>query len=817
MFKIFLFVYIIMCAFYEPPEKQLAIFDPLAFMQNDIPLTIESGSKYFLRFPNAQDTENFNKLSANEIIAPGDLKINPVGSINMNGKVLNMTNGEIHNCPLIHSRNNQDIVIEGKGTGKVILKTNNSDSVSVLSSKITLQKDLEVESSTTNVKVYNVNFKDMLDGTNNSNLYQFDNEFKFQNISNSGIIDFITNDASGVQTTVLEASSTSVIIRKPLDMSNNSIINCPLIQTASSTNLLIDAQGVDSEITLRVNLLNTLKIGPVGVQPYKPIYMSAPDFLDRSIYSGALFLINNVNGGEVGRLSMDVSLVLVENRANLGNIIFQTRDASSATTNVLEVSSASATIRRPILMTDASSNNRVVNSSTLQLNETTGGYNPTVLHQIYQTGGTANYINLIANGTTNISVVNDGSTLVTPLQITSTSNNIASNVNLAMAAGTGVINQGITAASTITNTLKKTAVIINSGLAIGSATSGFEVYDEGVGAGAGRGLLILPNSGGGSFSSFNMANDCALISRSPQNNNAISITNWNSDMRNGIRIATSDVSNCLVSIQNGSGSAFSEFRMAFNRTLNTFTNTFNNPIDFNPTTYGAAISPARRLLSGLGTLRFTDISGNDTGGTTTSTITMNSAATVSGLNFDCSLNSGNHNFTVNDPSGNKINPFSVGSSVIRHNVPTIMSDFTVPLNLSYAGGLLTGFVDDTSISSAVGTRELTNYLLVSKGTYIVNANFRFSSLLNDADVDRLMCGIGNTSAAFNAGGQFSTGVFRNDSLFTIQNPGTERRISTTVLSISSSNTTIYFNYLLDFTSASTLMSIGLTYSITRIA
>jgi hypothetical protein len=89
--------------------------------------------------------------------------------------------------------------------------------------------------------------------------------------------------------------------------------------------------------------------------------------------------------------------------------------------------------------------------------------------------------------------------------------------------------------------------------------------------------------------------------------------------------------------------------------------------------------------------------------------------------------------------------------------------------------------------------------------------------LNDAIVDRLICGIGNTTAAFNAGGQFSTGVFRNDSLFTIQNPGTERRISTTVLSVSSSNTTIYFNYLLEFTSVSTLMSIGLTYSITRIA
>ena len=799
-----------MCAFYEPPEKQLAIFDPLAFTQNNTPLTIESGSKYFLRFPNAQNTENFNKLSANEITAPGDLVLNPVGSVDMNGKTLNMTNGEIHNCPLIHSRNNQDIVIEGKGTGKVILKTNNSDAVSVLSSKITLQKDLEVESSTTDVKVYNVNFKDLLDGTNNSNLYQFDNEFKFQNISNSGIIDFITNDALGAQTTVLELSSTSVIMRETLDMSNNSITGCPLIQTASGTNLLIDAQGVDSEITLRVNLLNTLKIGPVGVQPYKPIYMSAPDFLDRSIYSGALFLLNNVNGGEVGRLSMDVSLVLVENRANLGNIIFQTRDAISATTNVLELSSASAIVRSPITMTSDISGKRVVTSSLFQLNETTSTYNPTVLHQIYQTGGTANYINLVNSGTINFSAVNSAGALFTPLTITATSNNIPSNINLAMAAGTGIINQPYTISSGATNIFKKTNIVVNSNSASGSATSALEIFDDV----NGKGLFILPNSGGGSLSSLNLANDCAIVSRSSQNNNAISITNWNSDMKNGIRIFTTDISNCGMTLQCGSGSAFSELRMAFNKTLNTFTTTFNNPIDFNP---GGTISPARRLLSGLGTLRFTDISGNNTGGTTNSTITMDSLATVAGLNFDCSLNSGNHNFIVNDASGSKINPFSVGSSVIRHNVPTTMSDFTVPLNLSYAGGLITGSVDDTGISSAAGTRELTNYLLVSKGTYIVNANFRFSSLLNDAIVDRLMCGVGNTTAAFNAGGQYSTGIFRNDSLFTIENPGTERRISTTVLSISSSNTTIYFNYLLDFTSVSTLMSIGLTYSITRIA
>jgi hypothetical protein len=69
---------------------------------------------------------NGNKLvNVTEITATGDLILNPVGSINCNGKTIDMTGGEIHKCDLIHSQNNTDIVIEAKGTGDVILTTNN--------------------------------------------------------------------------------------------------------------------------------------------------------------------------------------------------------------------------------------------------------------------------------------------------------------------------------------------------------------------------------------------------------------------------------------------------------------------------------------------------------------------------------------------------------------------------------------------------------------------------------------------------------------------------------------------------------------------
>jgi hypothetical protein len=42
-----------------------------------------------------------------------------------------MGSGEIHKCPLIHSQNNNDIIVEGLGTADVILKTGTVDRITV--------------------------------------------------------------------------------------------------------------------------------------------------------------------------------------------------------------------------------------------------------------------------------------------------------------------------------------------------------------------------------------------------------------------------------------------------------------------------------------------------------------------------------------------------------------------------------------------------------------------------------------------------------------------------------------------------------------
>jgi len=77
------------------------------------------------------DLNGNDLLNVNEITSGADLFLNPVGSIDCNGKTINMTGGEIHNCDLIHSQNNTDIVIEGKGTGDIVLKTNSVNRLTI--------------------------------------------------------------------------------------------------------------------------------------------------------------------------------------------------------------------------------------------------------------------------------------------------------------------------------------------------------------------------------------------------------------------------------------------------------------------------------------------------------------------------------------------------------------------------------------------------------------------------------------------------------------------------------------------------------------
>ncbi len=88
----------------------------------------------------------------------GDLILDPVGSINTNGSTLDMGSGEIHKCPLIHSQNNNDIIVEGLGTADVILKTGTVDRITVRDDGfLTFQGGMTYDNATDTLTATNFN------------------------------------------------------------------------------------------------------------------------------------------------------------------------------------------------------------------------------------------------------------------------------------------------------------------------------------------------------------------------------------------------------------------------------------------------------------------------------------------------------------------------------------------------------------------------------------------------------------------------------------------------------------------------------------
>ena len=712
---------------YDPPIQDLAIFDPSAFTSNDEPLTITTGSKYFLKFPIAQGTEYFNTLSANEITSSVDLLLNPVGSVEIDAK-LNMKGNEIDKCDLIVSENNTDIVIEGKGTGDVVFKTNNIDRV---------------------------------------------------DITDTGVIDVLSN---------------------PIE-------NCSALRSTNNQNITIEGKGT-------------------------------------------------------------------------GDVILRTSNTDRMTfTDTGDINTANR-----IIMNSATSANRTINSSLLGLNENIGAYNSTLLGQIYQSGTVQYHQNLATNSTINFVVKDSGSNNITPLQLTPTDNIIPSNVNLTMGAGSGRISQSIIVGSTSSsNLMKKTTVRYHSNSVVGSPEATIDTYDEY----NGRGLFIIPNSGQGSYASSNQLGDSCIISRA-LNSGTVTISNYANDSRNCIRVGYTDVSNCFVRLENGRPGNFTAFYMDYNKNNDLTTTTFNNVINFNP---NGNLIATRRQLTGLGTLNFTDISGNTTTGVRNSLIYMETSASVPGMFYDCSLNNGSHNFVVNDNTGNKktpvffganitsvLNTFSVRNDSITSNRFDILTDATQNTNIRArsstnsttasinincdsvsAGGAVTnsavlsieptflqlvrplrliyqtfpsamteiGFsvtgsananIPIGGVASSASIRNQGTYSLTTSGTYLIN--WGISAEMNSGTATftggGLQFGISTTATnSFDTNTQTYTSYVNLTRLYPTLTTATIYQPTSCIFRTTSSSTTIYFNYLAEYTSGTNIIPGG-QYTICRI-
>lgn len=504
---------------YEPPTQNLAIFDPDVFTQNDEPLTITTGSKYFLKYPNAQGTENLQAVNVNGVLTANS-------ATDLNGTLF-------------------------------------------VSGTSTFEDTITLSSTTANNRRVSSSYYDITDINGNVNrtseIYQNSQILTLTNEATSGRTRFINSTSGDVPTTIYELDTTNASLKRPLFM--NDTTSATNRSVASSFYNFYDS-AVAGTITSNGTLHNQ---------------------------SGSMFLQNTTNGGTI---------------------------------------------------------NFVLNDA----------------------GGVQN----------------------TPLQLLTTGNlsnrtlTISANNNLQMNSGTGFINQPIVANDVSTqNNLRRTACSFTSGVSTGTGTSAFDCFDNTTS----RGLFILPSAESGSLGDTSVRGDCVIGSRI-QNGGAITISNWNTNMRNGLRVFTTDISNCGVRLQCGqnTGNAYTELAMDYNRTSNTTTTTFNNAINFNPTTPSATNS-SRRLLSGLGTLSFTDISGNNsTNGTFNSRIWSDSSLTTglgTGMFYDCSMGGlCGHTFRVSDGAGNKINALSVNSTALTSRESlTFASTAVADRNINNVGTL----------------------------------------------------------------------------------------------------------------------------------
>ena len=347
------------------------------------------------------------------------------------------------------------------------------------------------------------------------------------------------------------------------------------------------------------------------------------------------------------------------------------------------------------------------------------------------------------------------------------------------------ITQPITTGDVSTkNNFKLSEFSYNSNAVNGTGTA-FEFFDNV----NGKGLFLLPNSDNGTLSQTNRRNDCCLTSRSSQNNNSIVVSNWNDNLRNGLRVATTDISNCELTLQCGQNSTsdYAEFKMAYNRNTSTTTTTFNNVINFNPT-LPSVISGSRRRLEGLGTLSFTDISSNSVSGSTTSSIWTDSSlvSSLNGMYYDCGINGGFHQFIARDSGGTASTPIYYGANITSVSNTFIVRNASIPSNRF-------DVVTDTSQNTNIRARSTTastdahihiNCDSVNASSVTTNnavltitptsVNYRrpiqFNYLTTPSASNQLGHITGPTSIS---GGSFSSSVSeRNFSNFTIVNAGT---------------------------------------------
>lgn len=451
---------------------------------------------------------------------------------------------------------------------------------------------------------------------------------------------------------------------KTLKMGGGQIHNCDKLISRLNTDIIVEGTGT-SNIILKTNNIKAVTIeNTPNISVQYPITFNNDTPASREMQLSSINFSNSTGTYGFSTRSKIFNLsnsLFLQNLNNSGTTDFEVRTAAGVAVAPLSMSATSLSVNRPLNMTDLAPANRIIYTSKLVLNEESGGYNSTALGQIYQTGSANYFMNLVNSGSINMVLKNATGTNIFAFQIFSNQVTLPAGINWNMSAGTGIISQGITAGQLEGNSLKRTSLSVNTGSTAGSQTSVLDLID----GQTNKGLFFHCNGLSGALGNTANTGDVVIGTRN-ENGGALCLTNYNSGVKNGIRIVANGNIHS-VNILSGPNTAgnIAEFIMSYDKTSLAQTTTYNFPINFNP---GGAIPAPRRLLNGLGTLSFTDVSGNtstSTGGTATSSIYTDSVAvdSITGMYYKCGINSGSHVFSTQDSAGNITNPIYFSSGL----------------------------------------------------------------------------------------------------------------------------------------------------------
>lgn len=345
--------------------------------------------------------------------------------------------------------------------------------------------------------------------------------------------------------------------------------------------------------------------------------------------------------------------------------------------------------------------NRIITTGFLYLSDVSAGSvlpASTPTFQIYNNNNNCFLQNLRNSSTINLFVNDSGGNQVGTLTASSSEVNIKRTLRMDSGfsitlAGQGVINQPFIPSTdptynTTLNSLRRTLITMDcsssiSGVNVGSPRVVLEISD----AIANRGIIILPNTSASAFNPINRVGDSSVCAKG-ENFGFATLTSW-STLRNGFRCGATASTNCTSAIECG---PYTNFTMTHN--------------------------------SGVTTTQFNDVLGfrSINGGANFTNLYMDTTPIVPGMFYDCSLNNGAHNFTVQDNLGVKSTPFVISSGLTSYlNILSVRNAIT-PSNrfdMSTDNSQTTSIRCRTTTPSTVGTINI-NCDSVSAGGAVSN-------------------------------------------------------------------------------------------------